>query len=603
MKRVQSKLTWFENTWLVWIGFIGIFLTLLVPPMQKPDEYLHFKKAVSMSNGLFFCPSASHQYKMQNTYNDVITLVNSYSLAQNPGGKFYYKEFVRPLFRDQQGKILIHTSDPLVCGLPSLGYLPQTVGLIIANLFQLNGFYGFYLGRLFGFLTFFAVLVQVVRFSHTKIRPLFLVFSSLPMVLHQTGAYSYDSAQMTVGIVLFFLLFKLIDQQKINWKVLLLFLCSLFVFYLTKYQSFWLFFALPLLVIDKVVATKQKVKSALVIGIYTVVVLLTFITNQLNTFSSSDAPPTSELTPQTIQRSIITTDPIRILEMFIETTQVQGWFYFNSFFGNFGWLDYELKLGVYLLFFGLLIHSASRFSLPNQTSYPLVKAMLCMTILVLSYVLILFGFFLSNTPVNDEIGGIVSHGVQGRYFLLLVPIAFLFVGYLKQSKFGKPLLYGLFGLFIAYRIIYAVFLRYYDYQSNYDFVTEHQAINESEIVGTIDSALGIEMSVLPNRKIKGFTLGPIAIAEKKGVRMPYEYSVRSGACTETGEILVRDYVMNRHYHTTQLEVVFRKVSISTTANTQYCVTIKPYADYSQETLNYQYLGRSALLSATAAYLR
>lgn len=85
--------------------------------------------------------------------------------------------------------------------------------------------------------------------------------------------------------------------------------------------------------------------------------------------------------------------------------------------------------------------------------------------------------------------------------------------------------------------------------------------------------------------------------------MPYEYSVRSGACTETGEILLRDYVMNRHYHTTQLEVVFRKVSISATDNTQYCVTIKPYADYSQETLNYQYLGRSALLSATAAYLR
>ncbi len=539
-------MTWFDKAWLVWIGVIGIFLTLLVPPMQKPDEYLHFKKAVSMSNGLIFCNSASDQWKIQNTYSDVINLVNSYSLTHNPGGKFYYTEFFRPLFRDQQGNTAVLTNDEYVCGLPPLGYVPQTVGLIIANLFQLNGFYGFYLGRLFGFLTFFAVLTQVVRFSHSKIRPLFLIFSSLPMVLHQTGAYSYDSAQMTVGIVLFFLLFKLIEQQKINWKLLLLFLGSLFIFYLTKYQSFWLFFALPLLVLDKVINSKQKIKSMLVIGIYTIVVLLTFITNQLNTFSSNDAPSTSELAPQTIQRSIITAEPTRILEMFIETTQVQGWFYFNSFFGNFGWLDYELKLGAYLLFFGLLIHSVSRFSLPSQTSYPLLKAMFCMTIIVLSYFLILFGFFLSNTPINDEIGGIVSHGVQGRYFLLLVPIAFLFVGYLKQSKFGKPLLYGLFGLFIAYRIIYAVFLRYYDYQSNYDFVTEHQAINESEIVGTIDSALEIEMSVLPNRKIKGFTLGPIAIAEKKGVRMPYEYSVRSGACTETGELLVRDYVMNRH---------------------------------------------------------
>lgn len=604
MKKIILKLSWFERVWLAWIFLIGLFLTLLVPPLQKPDEYIHFQRAISMSNGFIICPSTAAQWKIQNTYSDVFTLVDSYSLTQNPAGKFYYKEFLQPLFRDEQGKITTEASAYALCGLPPLGYVPQTIGLIFSNIFQLNGFYGFYLGRLFGFLAFFAVLVASVKYSHEKFRPLFLIFASLPMVLHQVGTYSYDSAQFTFGLLLFLLLFKLIEQQKINWKLLLSFITMLFIFYLTKYQSFWPFFALPLLVVDKVLQHKEKMKAVALIGIYGIVVLFTFVTAQLNIFSVQKAiPETSELTPQAIQRSIIAADPLRIFDVMVETTKVQGWFYFNSFFGNFGWLDYELNLGIYLIIFALIIYGISRFSLPTKDTFPFLKAMLCLVIMVLSYFLIVFGMFLFWTPQYDEIGGLVSHGSQGRYFILLVPVAFLFVGYLKQAKWGKAWFFGVLGVFAAYRIIMAVFLRYYDYHSNYDFVTEHQVIDESAVTSTLGSAVELNMEVLPNRKFKGFTLGPVAIAEKKGFRMPYVYELRSGGCGTSGELLVQDYVLNRDYRSAQLDVVFRTRAISTVEQTQYCVTFKPYVDQSEQTKTFQYLGRSEQLQIEPAYLR
>ena len=56
---------YYEKIIIFYIVLVGIIITLAVPPFQKPDEIVHFRKAMAVSQGYFFCNSSN--LKIQST--------------------------------------------------------------------------------------------------------------------------------------------------------------------------------------------------------------------------------------------------------------------------------------------------------------------------------------------------------------------------------------------------------------------------------------------------------------------------------------------------------------------------------------------------------
>ena len=151
--------------------------------------------------------------------------------------------------------------------------------------------------------------------------------------------------------------------------------------------------------------------------------------------------------------------------MLINTTIERFPFYLQSLIGIFGWLEYgldPLSYLIYGLFFVYVIFWA-RHALPLQKN----KTILLSITLIISYIFILLLAFIFNTGS----GSMVAHGVQGRYFIPLLPFIILLIVQFTQKikipttiKIGdcpKNIIYiSLVGYLIA-ATFYSVFTRYY----------------------------------------------------------------------------------------------------------------------------------------------
>lgn len=593
--------------WLAFILFFGLVLTLAVPPMQKPDEFVHFQRSVSVANGHWRCSGENLEWKMQKAHGDVVSLANKYRMAFNYGNKFDYKELFQPIFRTPEESQVIDADFNAICGLPPVGYLPQALVLAVTNLLNLNGVYSYYLGRLGAFVFFYLVLLFIISRVHKNYRYMFLTFSSIPIVLHQVGSYSYDAFQIITGLLIFYELFNLLSKAKIKPRELATFVGLLVLFYLTKPQGFWPFFALPLLLVDVFTKHKKKLLRWSLIASYLLIVLSAFLYTQLYSGSLSSALANA-VSPMMLQRKVIVDNPWIIPEMIITTTKESGSFYFNSFFSTLGWLDYDLGLSVSLIFTALIFYTLSKFQLPHKDKHPLLKALLCLSIILASYLLVITGMYLSHTT-NFEIGGKMSMGAQGRYFLLLMPVSYLMVGYIKQSKWSRFLTFTLIFIFVFFKIINGIFLRYYDYQKMYE-------INDETVSGEVathilNREVSYDFDVDPQRKLRGFTLVPAFYKdqvksddEEKShkTNMPYYYSLFSGRCeNNAGKIVAEDVIPSTTDTSGLLSMIFVRRAIESDV-TKYCLTIKPAMNTSEQTKNYNYIKTSTEVEVRPIYI-
>lgn len=602
-----KKLEALSKLWLVFIFLFGLVLTLAVPPTQKPDEYVHFDRTVSVANGYWLCSDKNSVWKMQKAYSAVNPLAGKYQLEFNYGHKFDYKELIQPIFRTPEESQVVDANFGVICGLPPVGYLPQAVILTIANLLNLNGVYSYYLGRLGVFLFFYLVLLFIITSVHKNYRYLFLTFASIPVVLHQIGSYSYDSFQIMTGLLIFYELSNLLSKSKIKPKELATFIGLLVLFYLTKPQGFWPFFALPLLLLDVFTKHRDKLLRWSLTASYLLVVLFAFAYAQLHSGSLSSAS-SNVISPMILQRKVISDNPWIIPEMIITTTKESGSFYFNSFFSTLGWLDYDLGLSVSLIFTALIFYTLSKFQLPYRDKHPLLKALLCFLVILASYLLVITGMYLSHTT-NTEIGGKMSVGTQGRYLLLLLPVFYLMVGYIKQSKWAKLIVFALIFIFISFKIINGIFLRYYDYQKMYELNDE--TVSGEVATHTINQRVSYDFEVDPQRKLKGFTLVPAFYKDQAKsddedknhkINMPYYYSLSSGKCeNDADKIVAKDVIPSTSDVNGLLSMIFERRAI-VSDETKYCLTIKPAMNASEQTKNYDYIKTSAEVEVRPIYI-
>jgi uncharacterized membrane protein len=281
------------------------------------------------------------------------------------------------------------------------------------------------------------------------------------MVLHQAGAISYDVVQLPLFLVLYGYLTKFLDEPgRIRRLDLVLFMAGLILAInirsLTYAPLLGLFFAVPF---AKVAST--KVQYARITGAFlAVAALITAAMAALYLPRVSAIPVVEGDVSMSRQVDFVTSHPGKFLDACYLALRNQGDWMFKQTMGIFGWLDAPMSyLPYYVLVFvlGLVFFQVMREDVKVAKLHEVgfIFATVAATIACL-----FISFYLVWTPV----GGNEVLGLQGRYFIGLLPFTILAVSQFSlivgQKRLIKAMLL-LLAVILVYNMYRTIDLRYY----------------------------------------------------------------------------------------------------------------------------------------------
>ena len=185
------------------IAMLGLLFIFVLTPKSPPDEYTHFKYAYKVSNYLLL---QEDKTKGDARDNDLSAWPEHENTAEG------YSQVVKNIFKSRdinEGKTFSVSKTityPLM-------YLPQAIGLTIGRCLQVNALILFYLGRIFNLLVYLLCIYFAVKVIPEK-KELFFGIGMMPMAIHQAASFSYDAFTNGMAILWTALIFRAVRDEK-----------------------------------------------------------------------------------------------------------------------------------------------------------------------------------------------------------------------------------------------------------------------------------------------------------------------------------------------------------------------------------------------------
>ena len=417
------------------VVILGLFYMLVLTPFSTPDEAAHFTSAYRFSSQLMGKPAVADEAFLSHATEEekerisrgANVLVRSGDDA--PGlytnvGRATYNLVLKEMFSldNSQGmtvryEIPVNTT-PVV-------YLPQALGICLARLLHLGYIPLVYLGRLFNLLAFAGMAALAVRIMPFK-KELLMAVSCLPMTLHLAASFSYDTA--FIGLSMLFLawcFYLAYEKEKVTVKDTVV--LALLLILLEPGKIVYLPVAGICLFIPSSKFKSKRNYWISVISVITAVVLAVFLVNRLVLSAWATTTESyvgwSEAAGYTLQD--VWEHPYQIFQVYYETLVTQFDYYLTTMLGGFlGNLDPNLTVPPFCLMILWYVLFISVIRREGEEAPMSGGQKLWMVILVfLSACLVLASMLLGWTP--RELTYIT--GVQGRYFIPLLPLVLLVV--------------------------------------------------------------------------------------------------------------------------------------------------------------------------------
>lgn len=413
----------------------GVLFLMLIPPFQSPDEDSHFKKAYVMAEGNFFpdvVDGREGYYLSETVINYIAEQLKSLG---NTEYKFSYTDIL-----DEERMSVVYTEQVFtqfsVMSVNPIGHIVPAIGIVIGKLTAIiagrepSVVFLLYFARFFSLLAY-VVMVGVAIKMTPVLKKTFLMLGLMPMPLYLASTVSYDMILIGLSFLYTALCFQLLYEPKkrVNIKHLLFVGFVAFVFIAIKIVY------LPLLLLFFVILMKQRkwckkdikqyvLELGVVIGTF---VLLFFITSYLPGLFGDKVQNISEGGPSLSQQQIvfILKNPMEFLRILYQTIKSGRNYYISSTIGMFGLSDSPMySIYIYMYAFVLGVIGIFEISL-SQTKIKWYHR----TVVLLAVAAGVFGSFLAMyiywTPIFYGVGANVIEGVQGRYFIALLPPCFL----------------------------------------------------------------------------------------------------------------------------------------------------------------------------------
>jgi uncharacterized membrane protein len=445
--------TLFQVLFLAYVIAALVIFTALAPPFQKSDEPAHYFRAISLANLQLSCSrdqDGEYYFLLRRRHAELPDVMRYWEVWHREmrfDWAWLRHDFSDPVY-DEQVRVYRW------CSLPPFGYLPNAAGVLLGMPFQ-NPLYGFYLGRALGALLFVGAIVVALRITPDLYRPAVYLYAAIPTVLHQVSSFNYDVVQLSLFPLIFAMLARFIAQPMPLKKGHFIAFLALLAWTLNaRLVAYY-----PMLLLAYAVPWRNQTDgssgrfSPLVAGALTVAALFTLTVAFAYLPRAEDSGPGGDYEVNASEQvRFVIQNPWRFLEASYNAVARYGDHLVGGGIGSFGWIDYGMAFLPYYAFAvatgALVFYTASR-DQPHLRPTQLLALAGALTFTVLF-------IFLSLYAVWSPIGGDMVQGVQGRYFIGLLPFVVLLVSQ-AAAVVGRQRLAMMILLLVALMLLYNIY--------------------------------------------------------------------------------------------------------------------------------------------------
>lgn len=410
-----------ENIFLFFAISFGVLFIFLTPPMQAPDERVHFFQAYAVSN-FDFVPDRFESHgvvrygaKLPSSVFDAaevfIAKVAGYNMVKFDTSLYrqYINQPLNPESTEYRESGTLYTPIP---------YIPQAIGITIGKVLEAPPLVIIWLGRLANLIAWLIIIyfsIKIIPYA----RWTFAILALNPILIFLSASLSADVTSLALTVLLFSLVVYTIDKTNhVSNKLLILIFTIATILALTKPTN--AIFTLLLLLIPYY-RFKNKIKYILYCSVGVILPMIFvgiwgFITNAAMKSAISIQRPGMYI-DGAVQLTNIINSPLTFIKLLILNYIIVPIDYvadqvLTSSIGVLGWLDTFLPLWVIILYiitvFLCLLYQFGRglyFSNPQKIIIIAIASLVIFTNILAMY--------LYFTPVGNHI----IAGVQGRYFI------------------------------------------------------------------------------------------------------------------------------------------------------------------------------------------
>lgn len=434
-----------EDYFLLTYFSFAILFVFINPIMQTPDEFMHFFRSVSISEGKIFgirdSSNALGNYlpmELNNTI-DKLTAKNSSHVILSD-----YLRIMETYFSGEKSFYKIVNT---LVYFPT-SYIPQTIGVIIARLFGLSLFWIITFGRIanamfYALLSFFSI--KIIR---ERYKLIMLFVSLMPMSVYLSCSFSTDSVLIASTLLFISIILRKDASPNNDFKARLMQYILGFIIILGKFTYF------PLLLIHWIIDRKSKKKIAAGIIFDLSMIASAGIWNLFiikivgNISSRTDVNPISQV-------KMILEKPLSYTHILFETIY-RDFDEYVVYLNTLGWLSHTMYFLVPFTVFLIFLYSITASSRDvSKAITPKIDIAIIVFSILFTIVLIETALYVTWTPIGKD----RINGVQGRYFipalpLIMISIKEIFSGVHLQMKNPEKKLALLSFIILTYTIIY-----------------------------------------------------------------------------------------------------------------------------------------------------
>ncbi|WP_404811285.1 DUF2142 domain-containing protein [Actinobacillus pleuropneumoniae] len=393
----------FNRLFMFGFAIIVLVVSILTPPFQSPDEFAHFERAYTISNGQFFLDDKGNGNIDKNLTN-FEHFYKAFPFKYEKKNTIQLEHEARNIHwaNEEHNISLVNTA--VYFPIP---YIPQAIGISIGRYLDFPIYDSYRLAKLMGILN-----CLILLFTANKIYPITPIgyfILSLPMVIFQISSTTPDGMVFSLS-----LLFGCIVARGLNAEnsfSIYYFMLICFVFFIISTMKINLF---PMILLLILICNYRKLRCGYRFFLITLTFILGWLLFAYSSFLSGENFSQGGLGVGGKLKYYLE-HKNEFLQIFINTfssSELIG-SHIKQFIGVLGWLDTSFSYEKYLvlLFFGSMILLLSlRKVIDNKNLF--FNIFILISGILLTYFLLL----LTWTPVTEQI----IHGVQGRYFIPLV---------------------------------------------------------------------------------------------------------------------------------------------------------------------------------------
>lgn len=443
----------------------------LTPPIAVVDEENHFFRALEVSEGNIY----TDRLNDNGAYGDNLPENMVYYVYYNKGVALNLEapdaSTIKAL--GEQKPDYSKTREVVYNGSAAyspVGYIPQGFGMLIAKSLGLANEMYLYLGRIFNLIAFIVITFFAIRLISIG-KFILLTVGLLPTTLYQAASLSQDSLVMAGVFISFALAISLLAKKSIpSKKMIAAISLAITCVALTKYVYVLLIIPILLLWIIAV-NRKARTRAAFIVAVILLLpsLFLTAWNLQLSaevTSSASVLESSSKVISPESQLKFIFTQPLAYIESLANLfffDPVSGDVIFKGIIGRYGWLGADrfaslvaVIIGFSAIYLSMMVDRQKR--LKEESIFSSKNRIIYAGVLIISAIITILGITTALYLTFNSVGSSNILGVQGRYFIPIIPsvmtgLAFLNPLIVEKIRINRAifLLYSI----LLFNIIYA----------------------------------------------------------------------------------------------------------------------------------------------------